>query len=232
MAKEVRSKTRAKRPAPKQRPKRRRRQRKGPSLLARLIQAIDNSRPEFRPDAEGTGFLKAIRFTQLQRLQLLRWVSYIALCLLCLVVQDVIMSRITILGTTTDLAAGIILLITVMEGSEVGSVFVLIASVLYYFSGTAPGAYTVGLMTTLGIVATVFRQQMWHRSSGSIVLCSGLALLAYEIGVYGIGLFLGLTRWDRILAFLFTAVLTTLVMIPLYHLIYRLGQIGGYVWKE
>ena len=29
-----------------------------------------------------------------------------------------------------------------------------------------------------------------------------------------------------------TGLLTALVMFPLYYFIYRIGQIGGYTWKE
>lgn len=188
--------------------------------------------PEFREDVLGGGFLKVMRFTHQQWMDLLRWSLYVLICIVCLVVQDVIMSRIHLLGTTTDLAAGIILLITVMTGTEVGSVFVLISSVIYYFSGSSPGPYTVALMTTIGIAVTMFRQQYLHRSAGSIIAGTGLALVAYEIGVYAVGIFLGLTRWDRIPAFLLTAVYTTLVMYPLYYLINRIGQIGGHTWKE
>lgn len=190
------------------------------------------SPPEFRQDTPSGGLLKVLRFTQLQRLQTLRWALYIAMCILCLVIQDVIMSRITILDTTTDLTAGILLLITVLEGSDVGSVFILISSTIYYFSGSSPGPYAVGLLTVLGIAATLFRQSYWHRSAGSIILCASLALVGYEIGVYSIGLFLGLTRWNRILAFLLTGILTSGVLIPLYHVLYRIGLIGGNVWKE
>lgn len=228
MAEKKRTAARSRRAAPRRRrrPVRRRR----PSLLLGISRAL--AQPDFRPDSQSAPILKSLRFTRLQRLQLLRWLGYIAMCIGCLVVQDVIMSRVPILGITTDLPAAILFLITVMEGSEVGSVFILIASTLYYFSGTAPGAYVVALMTVLGIIATVFRQQVWHRSIGSIVFCSGLALVAYELGVYAIGIFLQLTRWGRFFSFLFTGLLTTVLMIPLYHVIFKIGQIGGNVWKE
>ncbi len=187
---------------------------------------------EFKPDSPRVSPLKALRFTQLQRLQLLRWISYIAVCCLCLVVQDSIMSRISILGATTDLAVAAMLLITVIEGSEVGSVFILIASCFYYFSGSAPGPYCVGMLTILGIFATLFRQIVWNRSRTSILLCAGLAAFAYEIGLYIVGMFMGLTSWYRGLRFLTTGALTVLTMVPLYYIIYRIGQIGGHTWKE
>ncbi len=187
---------------------------------------------EFKPDGPLVSPLKPLRFTHLQWMQTLRWLCYIGICVLCLVIQDCIMSRVSIFGATTDLAVAAMLLITVIEGSEVGSVFILIASTVFYFSGSAPGPYSVGLLTVLGIFATLFRQLMWHRSRSSIVLCAGLAALAYELSLYLVGLFMGLTSWYRIPRFLLTGCLTAAAMFPLYYFIYRIGQIGGYTWKE
>lgn len=187
---------------------------------------------EFKPDAPLVSPLKGMRFTHLQWLQILHWLSYIGICVLCLVIQDSIMSRVSIFGATTDLAVAAMLLITVLEGSEVGSVFILIASTVFYFSGSAPGPYSVGLLTILGLGASLFRQMVWHRSRGSIVLCAGLAAIIYEIGLYFTGLFMGLTSWYRLPRFLITGLLTAAAMFPLYYVIYRIGQIGGHTWKE
>ena len=187
---------------------------------------------EFRPDGRRVSPFKPLRFTHLQWLQLLRWLGYIGICVLCLVIQDTMMSRITIFGSTTDLAVAALLLITVIEGSEVGSVFILVGSTIYYFSGSAPGPYSVGLLTLLGMGASLVRQMLWHRSRGSIVLCAGAACMLYEFGLYLAGLFLGLTSWYRLPRFLVTGGLTLLCMVPLYYFIYRIGQIGGYTWKE
>ena len=187
---------------------------------------------EFKPDAPLVSPLKSLRFTHLQWLQILRWLGYIGICVLCLVIQDSIMSRVSIFGATTDLAVAAMLLITVLEGSEVGSVFILIASTVFYFSGSAPGPYSVGLLTILGLGASLFRQMVWHRSRGSIVLCAGLAAIIYEIGLYFTGLFMGLTSWYRLPRFLITGLLTAAAMFPLYYVIYRIGQIGGHTWKE
>ena len=142
------------------------------------------------------------------------------------------MSRIPIFGITTDLMASIILLITVIEGVQTGSMFALIASSLYYFSGSSPGPYTVALLTVLGILACIFRQLYWHRNLSSIVLCAGIALMLYEVITFGFGIFNGITYWGRIYAFVSTGLLSWLLMIPLYPLINVIGQIGGNTWKE
>jgi len=225
MAKESKPKSRsAARKQPKRTPARKPKQK-----TRRVRRRLYN---EFKPDSSGVSPLKALHFTQLQRLQLLRWLSYVTVCCLCLVIQDTIMSRISIFGATTDLAVAAMLLVTVIEGSEVGSVFILIASCVYYFSGSAPGPYSVGMLTILGLFATLFRQVVWNRSRTSILLCAGLAVFGYEIGLYIVGMFMGLTSWYRGLRFLTTAALTVLTMVPLYYLIYRIGQIGGHTWKE
>ena len=187
---------------------------------------------DFRPDSQGGSWLKSFYMTRLQRLHLMKWSLYAASILLALVLQDVIMSRFPILGATTDLPVCVILLLTVMENCEVGSLFVLITSLLYYFSGSAPGPYVVGLMTFIGVAACMLRQMYLHRSRSAIVLCAGAAMIAYELGVFGVGVFLGLTHWGRMVSFLLTGLYSAGLMIPLYPLFYKIGLIGGSTWKE
>lgn len=187
---------------------------------------------DFKPDAKVSTWTKTSRMTAQQRLRLLKWVLYIGVIILALVVQDVVMSQFNILGGTTDLPVAVILLITVIEGTEVGSLFVLIASTLYYFSGTAPGAYCIALMCGFGIAAVMFRQLYWHRSKGSIVLCTGIALMGYELGLFAVGLFSELTLWSHFGNFVLTGLYSCATLLAFYPLIYKIGLIGGNTWKE
>lgn len=217
-------------------PASRRRKTAQPSATKTLAQLFKQRKNrdamDFKPDVQTATWLKTTRLTHLQRLRLAKWLLYTLTVVMSLVLQDVIMSQISIFGATTDLPACAILMITVIEGTEVGSLFVLIASTLYYFSGHAPTAWCIGLLTFLGIGATLFRQLFWHRSKGSIILCAAIALTAYEIGLFVVGLTTVLTRWGRLPAFLLTAVFSCLVLIPLYSLIHKIGLIGGNTWKE
>lgn len=188
--------------------------------------------PEFRPDKQQSHWSGKLHVTKQQRDRLLKWSCYVLLLILLLVIQDVIMSKVTIFGTTTDLMAAAILLITVIEGTDTGSLFVLIASTLFYFTGSAPGPYTVALLPVLGIGTCMFRQRYWHRNLSSIVLCAGLALMVYELTVFGLGVFTGLTHWGRSMVFVGMGLLSWAVMLPLYPLIHMIGQIGGNTWKE
>lgn len=213
----------------KRRPARRAKER----TLAELFRRNQRkNRNEFRPDPTASTWLKTRKLTRQQKLRLLKWVLYALIVMMCLVIQDVIMSQFRLFGATTDLAVGAIVLITVIEGTEVGSLFVLIASTLYWFSGSAPTPICIALMTAFGIGATMFRQMFWHRSRGTLTLCACLALTAYELGLFVTGVMRGLTYFGRLPSFLLTSAYTCLVMIPLYTLVYKTGLIGGNTWKE
>ncbi len=224
-----RARSNAQRSSQRQRSRRRPQKRSGFDL-SRLF--YRRPKADFKPDSQDSGLLKKLHLTQAQRDRILKWFLYIAIIVILCMIQDVIMSQVTIFGATTDLAVCAILLITVIEGVDVGSMFVLVASCLFYFSGSSPGPVSVGLMTFLGIGACLFRQMYWHRNQGSIVLCAGLALMLYELGNFAVGIFTELTRWDRLGTFVVTGLLSVAVMIPLYSLINRIGQIGGNTWKE
>lgn len=187
---------------------------------------------EFRPDALQASFLKTLHMTQLQRKILLKWLLFIAVWIVALTLQDVIMSQFSLFGATTDLVPCFILLTAVTIGSEQGSVFALIAALFYYFSGSAPGPYAVAYLTIYSIAGGLFRENFWRRGFASDVLCSAIAMLLYEISVFGSGVFSGLTGWYRFGVFLVTGLLSVLVMLPLYPLVSKIGAIGGETWKE
>ncbi|MBR3949604.1 MAG: hypothetical protein IKJ84_02910 [Oscillospiraceae bacterium] len=230
-------KTQQKRPAARRAPaKRKTARRPGSGIEMSLAELFRKRREkdlaEFKPDATTATWIKTMKLTQQQRLRLTKWGLYILTVVLSLVIQDVVMSQFSFFGATTNLPVCAILLITVIEGTEVGSLFVLIASLLYYFSGTAPTALCIGLLTFLGIGATLVRQMYLHRSQGSVVLCSAIALTGYEIGLFAVGISSGLTHFGRLIPFVLTALLSCLVLIPMYSLIYKIGMIGGNTWKE
>ena len=225
-----------KKKSPKNNKRRRTRPAVGSGSAMTLAQMFKKRRArdamEFKPDVQKATWVKTLKLTRQQQLRLTKWALYVLTVILSLVLQDVIMSQVSIFGATTDLPVCAILLITVIEGTEIGSIFVLTASTLYYFSGNAPSAFCIGLMSFFGIFCTLFRQMYWHRSKGSVILCAALALTGYELGLFAVGLSSQLTHWGRFPPFLLTALMSCLVMIPLYSLIYKIGLIGGNTWKE
>lgn len=187
---------------------------------------------EFKPDRTGTPILKLLHLTKLQQRGILKWTLYSLLGILLLVVQDVIMSQFRISGATTDLAVCIIALIGIYEGTEEGGVFTLFASAFYWFSGSAPGPYVIALLTVLIVLTGLLRQNFWRRGFASTVLCASIVIMIYEMLLLLIGIFGGLTIWDRTGVFFLTGLLSCAVMVPFYPVVNAISKIGGETWKE
>lgn len=187
---------------------------------------------EFKPDRTTPGILKKLVLTRVQQLRLLKWSLYALVCLTALVIQDSMLSRLRISGATTDLAVGIIFLAALYEGTENGSLFALIASTVYVLSGSAPGTYSIALITFLTVGITLLRQMVWRKNFGSMLLCVCVCIMVYEMAVFAIGIFTGRTILSRVSVFALTGGMTCLTAIPLYPLVRLIGNIGGDSWKE
>ena len=187
---------------------------------------------EFRPDSFREDILGKLLLTKKQSQVFLRWVLFSAVCLAGLLIQDVVMSRFTILGTTTDLVPCCILAVCILQGAESGCIFALVGSMLYYFSGSAPGIFAIPLITVIAVITAVFRQAYLRKGFSTMLICSGTALFVYEIGTFLIGLFLGSTIASRFPAFLIGAGLTLALVPLLYPILLSIGKIGGEIWKE
>ena len=187
---------------------------------------------EFKPDPKGTNFLKRLYMTRLQRLTILKWSVYFLTGVLLLIIQDVIMSGVRFSGATTDLPVAFILLVGIYEGLENGSVFTLVASLFYWFSGSAPTPICVALLCILVILIGLFRQLYWHRSFGSIAMCGCIAIMLYEMLLFVVGLSLGLTILPRVGVFALTGGITCITMLPMYPLVRAVSKIGGESWNE
>lgn len=187
---------------------------------------------EFRPDSFREDILGKLLLTKKQSQVFLRWVLFSAVCLAGLLIQDVVMSRFTILGTTTDLVPCCILAVCILQGAESGCIFALVGSMLYYFSGSAPGIFAIPLITVIAVITAVFRQAYLRKGFSTMLICTGTALFVYEIGTFLIGLFLGSTIASRFPAFLIGAGLTLALVPLLYPILLSIGKIGGETWKE
>ena len=187
---------------------------------------------EFKPDPKVNTFFKKLYLTRQQRMRLLKWGLYALLCLTLLVIQDSMLSAFRIFGATTDLAAAAIILIAIHEGMERGGMFALVASTIFWCAGSAPGPYAIAYITFLTIGASYIRQSFWRRSFGSTGFCTAVIIFVYELAVFGTGLFDGLTIWTRLGVFLTCALMSCIVMVPVYPVVRAIGKIGGDSWIE
>jgi hypothetical protein len=187
---------------------------------------------EFRPDKPQVSWISKLHLTQLQRQALLKWTLYALLLLALSLLQDVVLSRFRLFGATTDLIPCAIILICIIEGSQKGSLFALISSCLYVFSGSAAGAYCLILITFLAIFVCIFRQGYLQKGFAAAMLCTVFAVAVYEAAVFIIGYLLGLTILDRWIGFAVTGGLSILCAPILYPIILSIASIGGDTWKE
>ena len=187
---------------------------------------------EFRPDKQRSTLLGYLFLTQKQQKTLLKWVFYVLLLIVLSVTQDVLLSPVRVLGATTELVPCAIFLICIIEGLNSGSIFCLIAGLLYLFSGTAPGPYSMVAITFLSVGICMFRQTYLQESFSSAMLCVAAAMVLYELVNFVFGLFLGLTPLSRFHGFLITAVLTLLSVPVLYPVAKAINAFGGRSWKE
>ena len=187
---------------------------------------------DFKPDRTGKGLLNKLYLTPRQRLTILKWTLLGLFLLVLSLVQDVLLCQLSVFGATTDLvSAGILLTVMILQPDQ-GSVFALVSSTIYYFSGSAAGPYCIGLLTVLSLMLNIFRHAFLRRSFGSIILCAGTGMLVYQLIIYCVGLFLGFTTAARFTVFLVTALLSVAVMPILYPAFQAVGKIGGESWKE
>jgi hypothetical protein len=187
---------------------------------------------EFRPDPTGHNWADKLRLTPLQRKSVLKWLLYSAVCVAGLVLQDSMLARLRLFGGCFDVTPALIVLICVLEGSENGSLFALLASMVYVFSGTGQGHYCIAMLTLAAVLATAFRQSYLRRGAGSDLICVGGAMVLYEMAVFTAGVVQGLTYRGRWGVFLMTAIISTLAAGAVYALLKYIGTIGGNAWKE
>ena len=186
---------------------------------------------EFRPDKPKFSLLSYLVLAPSQRRNLLKWGLYTAVLVALSVLQDVVLSKARLFGATTELIPCAIFLICILEGAEKGSIFSLVASLLYLFSGTAPGVYSMVAITFCAIGVCILRQAYLQERFSSAMICTSLAMVCYVLLNFIFGLFLGLTIWSRFPGFLITAVLSLLAVPILYPLFKAIGKIGGQLWK-
>lgn len=182
---------------------------------------------EFRQDKLKSTLANKLYLTPKQRKNILRWFLLCALLVVVSVLQDVILCRFRLFGATTDLVPCTIALICMLLGAHSSAVFVLLASLGYQASGTAPGYYVVPLITFLSLLLSLFRESSLRKSFSSVMLSAGVAVLVYEMLVFGMGLAFGDTRPDRWTVFLITGVLSLLTLPILYPILKAIVKIGG-----
>jgi len=181
---------------------------------------------DFKPDKPRSGTLSKLFLTKQQRRSILKWGLYALVLLALSVLQDVFLCRIRLFGATSEAVIVGIFLICLAEGVEKGSVFSLVAALLYLFSGSAAGYYSIVFITGLSVAVTLFRQSYLQKNFAAAMLCTAFAVLAYEMAVFFIGVFLGMTTWGRIGSHFLTGVYSLVFAPALYPIVNTVSKIS------
>ena len=187
---------------------------------------------EFQPDKPYSTWLNKLQLTRQQQKQCLKWALYALVLIVMSVVQDVVMCRMRFYGGTTDLVPCGIFIICVLEGSQRGCIFALVASFLYLLSGSAPGPHVLVLVTVLSVIVAALRQTYLHQGFPATLICTAIAMGMYELTVFGFCLLLGYTATDSYVSFLIPAVLSLVAVPIVYPIAQAISAIGGEAWKE
>lgn len=187
---------------------------------------------EFQPDKPYSSWLNKLQLTQQQRKEILKWFLYMLVLLVLSVLQDVVLCRMRLFGGTSDLVPCGIMIICILEGSQKGCVFALVASFLYLRSGSAPGAHVLVLITAICTLAAIFRQAYLHPGFPATLLCTTLAMAVYELSVFAFCLLLGSTTSARFVGFLVPVLLSLFTTPVIYPIAKAITAIGGETWKE
>lgn len=187
---------------------------------------------EFQPDKPRSSWLSKLYLTKLQRKRVLKWFLYALSVLVLSLLQDVVFCNFRLNGAATELVPVAIFLICILEGTERGCVFALVASALYLFSGTAAGPHAMVFITGLAILVCILRQSLLQKTFSSVLLCMILAMACYEMLIFVIAVFLGNTYPARFIGFVITTGLSLLAVPILYPIFVSISSIGGESWKE
>lgn len=182
--------------------------------------------------AEGTTLTGKLYITPRQRLTILRWSLCALVFFLVVVVQDVIFSRITVLDCVINFIPATILLISLTASVESGAVFALCASLFWSFSGAVLGSVSIFALTLSSVFLGALRESCFPKNIMSVLICCLLGLLAHELLLFLLALFLGYTTWTYWYQIFITTVFSVLICPVLYPLIRVIGRIGGNQWND
>lgn len=187
---------------------------------------------DFKSDKPYSGFWGKLYLTHKQRRSILKWTLYGVLLVALSLLQDAVLCKFRVMGATTELVPVGIFVICILEGAETGSIFALVSSLLYLFSGTAAGPYTMLFITVLAVGVTIWRQAYLQKGFAAALLCAASATLVLQLLQFVVGLFLQATIPSRFTGFLITAGLSMVAIPVLYPIALSIESIGGETWKE
>lgn len=181
---------------------------------------------------DGTTLVGKLFLTPTQRKILTKWGLFTLTFLLLQVFQDVVFSRIKILGGCPDIVPAWLLLVCFTQNTAPGAMFVLGCCAFRCLCGAALGPVSLGVLVFAGIFLSALRRTSLWGDVRSVFFCCWAALLGHQLLLFGLGVFLGHTTMGKLLPALGGCLGAWLAVPVLYPVARGIGKIGGQVWKE
>ena len=84
----------------------------------------------------------------------------------------------------------------------------------------------------MAVFAAIFRQAYLRKGLSALMLCLTLAMVLYELAVFGFCLLLGQVTVGKYMCFLVPAVSSIAVVPVIYPFVKSIHGIGGVAWNE
>ena len=129
---------------------------------------------------EGTTLMGKLFLTPRQRQTVLKWFLFSLVYLALQVLQDVVFSRVQVLGGCPDLVPGYLLLVCLTQGPGSGGLFALLAGVFRCLSGAVLGPVSLLVVTCSGVLLSAFRGGYLQRRFWPVMLCAWAGVLLHQ----------------------------------------------------
>lgn len=158
----------------------------------------------------------------------LKWALFALLTLFAWLTQTTLLGRHTFFGSHLSLFPVAAVSVAVMCGAERGSLFCLIAGILYCFTGADMGPVTLVAVTLTGALAGGACQTFFRRHLAPCAMFAALALLLSDGSILLLKLYFTGARPAGIFAQTFAGLgLSLLSVATFFPLSYAISRIGG-----
>ena len=177
--------------------------------------------------------LKKLRITRLQWRTIMKWALYAFAFVATLVIQSVILSRLLVFGTKVNLVPYFIGCVCVIEGPDSGSVFALIASLVWALSGGDLGFVSIAVLTCGGMGVGLLMRDLLHRRLLTCVICCFALSLCHDTAIFLLRLYLNTVTARQYFRILIPGTILGVLSCPVfYHLFRAIHRLGGSAWND
>lgn len=178
--------------------------------------------------------LKKLRITRIQWRIIGKWSLYTIVLVATIVIQSVILSRLPIFGAKVNLIPYLIGCVCIIEGADSGSLFSLIASLIWALSGGDYGFVSILILTCGGMGLGLLFQKLLRCQLVTCLVCCFILALCHDTSIFLLRLYMKSVTAMQYFRILIPGTLLGIFSCPvffyLFQLIHRIG--GNHTWND